>query len=433
MEFEYLSAEALAELTEKQRDFYFKQKREHEAKLAKESGEKLKTEAIDAAKEAVKEELESVKGELKLVKDEAEKAKEELDAFKAENNRIRVQSKENEKNGRHFEKALDEAVSENIDAIKELQTNKKGKVSFQLKAVGDMGISSIADISMANAQLAPGIYALPNRRIHMRDILNTGRMTTSDYHYLREVAGEGDITTWTENSGKKPQIDLDYIEKIAPSQYIAGYLKISRKALDDVQALRSALQMRLLEKYLVAEDAQVLQGNGVTPNLEGILQVATPYDDANGYEYLVQRMIDAAGQLEEGTGGFTEGFYADGYVLKPRDWAKIANTVSQGSEQVFTLPGLGIVSMVNGVLMLNGIPVYKMNGMPNDPNRQFLVGDWRMGAQLLIREDPTIDFSYENEDDFVQNKITVRVEGRVSLPIYYEEAFVKGAIDGTAS
>lgn len=432
MEFEVLSAEEVAALTPAQQKHYMKQYEAHKAaqleKTIEEKGNKLLEEAKEQLKKEHEAEIQALKDEIKVIKDEAEKANTDLEAYKAENNRIREAAITNANNGRKFDVALNEAIEESKDDLKKLQNDKHAKVKVTLKAVGDMGISNIQDIQMANAQLAPGIYGLPNRRIHMRNILSTGRMTTSDYHYLREVGGEGDVSPWTENSGKKQQIDLDYIEKIAPSQYIAGYVNISRKALDDVTALRSSLAGRLSEKYLVAEDNQVLNGNGTPPQLEGILQVATPYDEGNGYTRLVQRMIDAAGQLEEGTGGLTEGFFADGYILKPRDWALIANTVSNGPEQVFTLPGLGIVSMSNGILYLNGVPVYKMNGMPNDPSRQFLVGDWTMGAQLLIREDPTVEFSYENEDNFVQNKITVRVEGRVALPIYYSEAFVKGGI-----
>ena len=48
----------------------------------------------------------------------------------------------------------------------------------------------------------------------------------------------------------------------APAQVIAGYVRISRQMLDDVPAMTSFLQARLLEKYLVAEDAQLLSGSG---------------------------------------------------------------------------------------------------------------------------------------------------------------------------
>ncbi|MFA6087481.1 phage major capsid protein [Mucilaginibacter sp.] len=424
--FKYKSAAELAKMSEYELEKYQDEKAKHEAKIAQDAGtEAGKAAGADAAKtevEPLKTELDELKGEVKVIKDERDQYKVEMEANLAEINRFKAAAKENEKKGRFFDEALNDALSEEktIKELQQLKTDRNAKVTLTLKDVGTMGISSIADISMANAQLRPGIISIPNRRIHMRNIMNTGRMTTSDFHYLREVGGEGDVDMWAENSGKKPALDLDYIEKTAPSQYIAGVLDISRKSLDDIAALRGTLAPRLLEKFLIKEDQQILSGLGTGSQLEGILQVAEAYDGSK--TRLVEKVIDAIGQLEENE------FYADGIIMRPRDWAAIAVTVS--TQQEFTLPGLGIVTMQNGVLYLNGVPVYKMNGMPLD-NRQFLVGDWLMGSQLLIREDPRVEVSYENKDNFEKNIVTFRVEGRDALPIYFDDAYVKGSTGAT--
>jgi HK97 family phage major capsid protein len=421
--FKYKSPAEIAKMSEYEQEKYADEKRKYEEEQAAKAGENAGKTAAEAAVKAAKEEtdkeIEGLKGEVKVLKDEAEKAKTELEEKLAEINRFKAAAKKNEEKGRTFDVALNEAIEEHKSEIEAFQKGKVKSVRMELKAVGAMGLSNIADIDMANATLRPGIISLPNRRIHMRNIMNTGRMTSSDYHYLREVGGEGDVGMWAENSGTKPQLDLDYIEKIAPSQFIAGFLKISRKSLDDVTALRSSLAARLLEKYLIKEDQQILSGLGTGSELEGILITAEEYD--GDYPRLVERIIDGIGQLEENE------FYADGVIIKPRDWSKIATTVS--TQQEFTLPGLGIVTMQNGILYINGVPVYKMNGMPSN-DRQFLVGDWMLGSQLLIREDPVVEF-FEQDDKNVQtNQITVRVEGRVALPKYFEDAYVKGDIEG---
>lgn len=424
--FKYKNAAELAKMSEYELEKYQDEKAKHEAALAeakgKEAGEAAGKEAGEkAAEPAMKEVTELKETVVKLTKDhDAYKA--EMEEKLTEINRFKAAAKKNEEKGRAFDVALNEALSEekNLKELDQLKTDKNAKITIQLKDVGTMGIASIADIDMANAQLSPQIRPLPNRRLHMRSIMNTGRMTTSDFHYLRETGGEGDVNMWTENSGKKPALDLDYIEKIAQSQYVAGVLDISRKSLDDVTALRGALASRLLEKYLIKEDQQILSGNGVSPQLEGLLQVATAY---NGTQTeLLDKLTDAIGQLEESD------YYADGIILKPRDWSAILRT--KGNTDEYTLPGVGIITFQNGILYVAGIPLYKMNGMPAN-NRQFLVGDWMMGAQLLIREDPRVEFSYENKDNFEKNIVTVRVEGRIALPIYYEEAFVKGSTGAT--
>lgn len=424
--FKYKTAAELAKMSEYELEKYQDEKAKHEAALAKTSGQEAGKEAGEAAAktalEPVTEEITSLKGEVKVLRDEAEAHKTEMEEKLTEINRFRAAAKANEANGLTFDVALDNALKEEsvTTQLKELSKDKNAKVTLQLKDVGTMGIASIANISMANAELRPGILPLPNRRLHMRNIMNTGRMTTSDFHYLREVGGEGDVGGWLENSGKKPALDLDYIEKIAPSQYIAGVLDISRKSLDDIPALSGALSARLSEKYLIEEDRQILSGTGVGSQLQGILAVASAY---NGTQTeLLDKLTDAIGQLEE------TDYYADGIILKPRDWSAILRT--KGNTDEYTLPGVGIITFTNGILYVAGVPLYKMNGMPSN-NRQFLVGDWMMGAQLLIREQPRVEISYENKDNFEKNIVTVRVEGRAALPIYYSEAFVKGSTGAT--
>lgn len=419
--FEYKSAADIEAMSEYQREKYFESKRKHEAdeaaKVAKKEAGVAVKEALEEAKKESDKEVETLRQEIKVVKDEADKYKGEIDEWRTEVNRFKAVAKEEEAKGVKFDTALNKAMDDNVDQLKALASGDTKEVRMQLKAVGDMGLSNISGLASANTQVGPGIYGLPNRRLHMRDIMNTGRMTTSSFTYLKEVGGEGDVNNWTENSGKKPKLDLDYLEAIAPSQFIAGFLKISRKSLDDVSALRASLASRLLQKYLTKEDQQILQGTGVGNQLQGILPVATAYD-GDEVENL-DRIMDAVGQLEEGD------YYVDGILLRPRDYARILRT--KGNTLEYTMPGFGVITMENGILHLGGSPVYKMNGMPTAP-RQFLAGDWMMGAMLLLREDPIVSFHAEDEDNVQTNQITVRVEGRVALPIFYNGAFVKGEI-----
>lgn len=56
------------------------------------------------------------------------------------------------------------------------------------------------------------------------------------------------------------------------------------------------------------------------------------------------------------------------------------------------------------------------------------MGDWSMGAQLLTRMTPKIEFFYENGTNVVTNQVTVRIEGRVALPIYHTGAWVYSTV-----
>ena len=57
---------------------------------------------------------------------------------------------------------------------------------------------------------------------------------------------------------------------------------------------------------------------------------------------------------------------------------------------------------------------------------KFLVGTFRLGAQVFDREDANVEVSTEDADNFTKNLVTIRCEERLALAVYRPEAFVKG-------
>jgi HK97 family phage major capsid protein len=333
----------------------------------------------------------------------------------------------NEQKTVHFNDALKEALvdPENIEKMEKFRRKETKEVSFELKAVGDMSLANITDLAAANVQMLPGIIPIPNRKLHIRQLLPTGQMSTSAIHYLQETGSDGSVAAWADNSGAKSQIDFNLKEQIAPSEFIAGYLRITRKALDDISAMRSFLQARLLEKYLNAEDQQLLNGNGTSPQLDGLITNAEAYA---GFRTIpVEKIIDACAQIEGND------FMANGILLNPKQYYALLMT--RGNTLEYTLPGGSAVNVINGQIYIAGIPVYKSTAMNtvNPAQDAFLVGDWAMGAQLFIRENPVVRFFEEDGTNVRENKITVRVEGRVALPIYHPDAFVTGSLNSNPS
>lgn len=371
--------------------------------------------AISEATKAVDAKLEDAVKSANVRIDEMDKA---LLEAKSEANRFKMDAEQ--KNPLTFNQAFSKAMDENADNLEKFRRKEIKQFAMELKAVGDMSLANITDLSAANVQLLPGIIPAAPRKLHVRALLPTGVMTTSAIHYLQETGSEGSAAAWLDNSGTKPQIDFDLTEKVAPSEFIAGYLRITRKALDDISAMRSYLQTRLLESYLDAEDNQILNGNGTSPNLDGIITNAEAY---SGFRTIqVEKLIDSIAQVE------SNNHSANGILLSPEQY--YALLLTKGTTNDYTLPGLGAVNSVNGQLFVAGIPVFRSTAM-SDSN--YIVGDWAKGAQLFIRENPIVRFFEEDGTNVRENKITVRVEGRVALPIYYTDAFVTGSLNANPS
>jgi len=56
----------------------------------------------------------------------------------------------------------------------------------------------------------------------------------------------------------------------------------------------------------------------------------------------------------------------------------------------------------------------------------FTVGDFANGSLLLFREPPRVEFFLQDGTNVRENKVTVRVEERVSFAVYASTFFVKG-------
>jgi len=210
----------------------------------------------------------------------------------------------------------------------------------------------------------------------------------------------------------KTQFDLDMQETSVAAEYIAGWIRISRKMLDDVDSLISFLQNRLREKYLRAEDTQILTGNGTAPNLKGLITAATSAISTATNDY--DQLLDALAQLE------ANDYNGSAILINPATYYKIAQ-YKASSSGLYDKPG--IVRFVNDQLYFAGVPVYKTTAMAA---KNYLVADFPMGAQLMIREDPTVQFFEQDSTNVRENKITVRVEGRIALPIYASKALITG-------
>ena len=371
--------------------------------------------AISEATKSVEAKLEDAVKASNVRIDEMDK---QLLEAKSEANRFKTEAKASTPVS--FNQAFAQAMDENADNLQKFKSKEIKGFSMELKTVGDMSLSNIADLSAANVQMLPGILPAAPRKLHIRSLLPTGVMSTSAIHYLQETGTQGSVASWADNSGSKSQIDFDLTEQVAPSEFIAGYLRITRKALDDISAMRSYLQSRLLESYLDAEDAQLLNGNGSSPNLGGLITNAEAY---TGFRTIqVEKLIDSVAQIE------SNNHSANGILLSPEQYYALLLTRSTTNE--YTLPGLGVVNSINGQMYISGIPVFKSTAMADD---KYLVGDWAKGAQLYVRENPIVRFFEEDGTNVRENKITVRVEGRVALPIYYTDAFVTGSMNANPS
>ena len=322
---------------------------------------------------------------------------------------------------KHFNELLAESIEENRDEISRLSSKKAKDISFQMKAVGNMTLNSATTFPTANVaitDLRPGIIEQPKRRLHIRQLLSGGSMSGSHYNFVKEISGEGAIAPVAEGA-LKPRLDLRLQEMSTPAQTIAGIVKISRKMLNDVPGMITFLQSRLPEKLLRVEDNQLINGDGVTPNLSGITDAGNYTAATSDATVWVEQLVDGITQAEELDRD------VNGILVRPADYARLLLNRAAGGSGTYDLPR-ELVTYTNGQLYVNGVPVFKSTAA--NPG-QFIIGDWVMGANLIINEPPIIQFFEQDEDNVQKNMITVRIEETIAFPIYGNDYFIVGEFE----
>lgn len=381
--------------------------------------------------------------DLKASKDEVEKLKNQIEDLEKELTKsidaaiVKFETRSDAKKGdKTFSEVLGKALEDNADNIEKFGRGEIKKISLEIdmkgvdtKAVGAMGINNVTGSTQWAGIQRPGIIYNQNTMTHMRDLINvfpSGPGT--DFYFMRENGtGEGSIaptseatsaaTPTTQATGLKPQFDLDLVEASVKFETIAGWLLISKKAMRNIPGLMAFLNYRLPEKLRDVEDAQILYGNGTSPNLKGILTAGNYVaGSAAGTTPLVEKIINDMSLLED-----TYKRLATGIALRPAQWYNLVKNKATGSGEYDLPPG---VDIVGGVPYILGVPVAKTTALATN---DYVVGDFEHGAELYVQEAMQIEFFEQDSTNVRTNQVTVRIEETVALPVYGGDYFVLGS------
>lgn len=247
---------------------------------------------------------------------------------------------------------------------------------------------------------------------HIRDLIPSGQTSSRTLQFPQRKTRSNNAAMVAEG-GTKPESTFTTEMKEYVVKKIAHFVKAGTETLDDVPALRSYIDAQLLEGLLEVEDGQILKGDGTGENLLGLYTVAQAFNRAKTGDTLLDKLIRAQTQLR------LVNRNASGYVLNPEDW-----------EEVMLLKGTDGNFIWLNVLDGNGQP--RLVAKPvRDTTKlakgEWLVGDFRRGAQLFDRQQSTITVANQNEDDFIKNMVTILAEERLALVIYDTLSFVKNA------
>lgn len=303
--------------------------------------------------------------------------------------------------------------------------NRSGQVK-----VGSFHKTAIVNATGQNQPLVPdmrlpGILMPGLRRLTVRDLLAEGRTQSNLVQFTKETAFTNSAASQTggsPNSGEniaKAESALTFELDNAPVQTIAHWIPASRQILADAPMLSDYINTRLRYGLKLEEERQLLSGSGSGNDLSGLITQADTYDTTRTTVATDTFMDIISHAIVQVGASF---FEADGIVLHPQDYETIRLTKETGSgissgSYIYASPQ----SVVTPTLW--GLPVVATYAMSRS---QFLVGAFKMAAQIWDREDATVEVSREHASFFIQNMVAVLCEERLALTVYRPTALVYG-------
>ncbi|MET3925557.1 phage major capsid protein [Devosia sp. 2618] len=382
----------------------------------------LAADLIKAAEE-VKKAAETTNAELKNLGKVTDETKQTADQALVKHNEIsarltEIEQKMVQRTAEPQErKSVGQLVTENEEVKSWIKSGGKGRVSVAVKAI----ISALTTDANGSAgdlivpQRQPEIIMPGLRTMSMRDLITPGSTNSNAIQYVKETGFTNNAGTVSETSGAtKPQSEIKFDLVTAAVSTIAHWVLATKQILDDVPQLMSYIDGRLRYGLAFVEDNQILNGSGTGTDLNGIYTQATAFVPPTTIAGPVTKIdVIRLAMLQ----AFLAELPPTGVVMHPTDWATIELVKDTTGRHIIGNPQDGTAPR------LWRLPVVETPAMTAD---KYLVGAFKLGAQLFDREEATVEISTEDSDNFRKNLVTIRAEERAALAVYRPEAFIKG-------
>lgn len=258
----------------------------------------------------------------------------------------------------------------------------------------------------------PGIIPTLLRQIRVTQMLMPGTTDSNVIEYMEETTFTNAAASRAE-AAAAAEAALVFDRKVETVRSIAHFLPVTQEMLEDQAQAQSYIDGRLQLGVNLAEENQLLNGDGVAPNLTGLMnRTGLAAAVARGADTNVDAIFKQIMAILKNA--FV---LVDGLVLHPDNWQTIVLS-KDGNGQYY---GLGPFSPVQ-VPVLWGVPA---SVTPVIAANTSLVGAYGQFAQRFVRRGVTITATNSHSDFFTKRLVAILAEMREGLAVYRPAAFGK--------
>ena len=257
-------------------------------------------------------------------------------------------------------------------------------------------------------QKEPGVITLGTEMFTVADLLTQAQTTSSTIRYIKEDTLTNAAAGVAEE-GLKPEATFDLSEVDVTVKKVAVIGRMSDEMFQDQGQVITYVEDRLPWMVRQEEEEMLLTGDGLGNNLLGILNVPGILTQAKGTYNNIDAVYLALTKVR------TQGFFEpDAIVIHPNNWSVIRLAKTTDGLYHYGHPA------IPGPETLFGKRVVVTANMTANTA---VVGAWRMGATLFIRQGMRIEATNSDGEDFRYNRVAMRVEIREAPAWWRPKAF----------
>lgn len=243
------------------------------------------------------------------------------------------------------------------------------------------------------------------------DLMIEGRTDSTTIEYY-EQTGFTNNAAETAEGDTKPESALAWTLRTATARDIAHWIPLTKQAMRDNPFLETTVRGELMFGIKRREETQVLTGDGVAPNLKGLLNVTGLQTQAKGADPVPDAVYKAMQKVRGSAGsGFAE---PTGAVFHPNDWTDIKLLRTADGIYIWGSPS------EDGPDRIWSLPVRQTTAMTENTA---LVGAFRPYAQFLRRGGIEIILSTEHSTYVIENKVLLLAEEQAMFLVTRGSAF----------
>lgn len=245
-------------------------------------------------------------------------------------------------------------------------------------------------------------------QLNVRGLFGQEAISGNALTYYVLGALEGTIGANIAEGTAKSQIHIPYEPKTVALQKVACYFKETDELLSDAAFLESAIRNRGVYEFNKA-----VEGYLVTTLL------ATSGVQTGGTTIDFDTILAAKQDIMADTG-----YAPDAMIINPADWATLLQTKDSNLQYLLGGPAFG--SYGNGGYFANpriwGLTVVESAAVPAG---KACIGAFKAGASVVTKagEGFRVEVSNSDQDDFIKNRVTVRLEERLVEAVRVPAAF----------